>query len=64
MAREQADFLWLNGYMMIRDGVLITPPVTADIRQVQTLYFDVVSGRVPWYKHWLTPVHNRVPAGV
>ena len=117
-------------YMMVRDGVLITPPVTADIlesvtrltvmqlareelglevverevdrteayiaeesffcgsgheivpiisvdhyevgdgqvgpitRQVQKLYFDVVSGRVPRYKHWLTPVYNRVPVGV
>jgi branched-chain amino acid aminotransferase len=26
--------------------------------QVQKLYFDVVQGRVPKYRHWLTPVYD------
>lgn len=31
-------------------------------RQIQQLYFDVVRGKVPRYRHWLTPVYQR--AGV
>ncbi len=111
-------------FMMVRNGTLVTPPVTADIlesitretlielaraelglevverevdrtelyvcdeaffcgsgheitpivsvdhydvgdgrpgaltRRLQRLYFDVVSGAVPGYRHWLTPVHG------
>ena len=30
-------------------------PIT---RQLQQLYFDVVTGRVPKYRHWLTPVYG------
>jgi len=111
-------------FMMIRDGKVITPPVTADIlesitrdtlmqlirtelglevierdidrtelyicdeaffcgsghevtpinsvdhypvgegkpgpltQRIQQLYFDVVTGRIPTYRHWLTPVWN------
>jgi len=29
-------------------------PVTA---KLQRLYFDVVRGKVPAYRHWLTPVY-------
>lgn len=29
-------------------------------RRIQSLYFDVVSGRLPKYRHWLTPVYQRV----
>jgi branched-chain amino acid aminotransferase len=27
-------------------------------RALQTLYFDVVKGNVPKYKHWCTPAHD------
>jgi branched-chain amino acid aminotransferase len=30
-------------------------PIT---RQLQKLYFDVVTGTVPKYRHWLTPVYG------
>ena len=30
-------------------------PIT---RRIQSLYFDVVKGRVPAYRHWLTPVYQ------
>ena len=26
--------------------------------KIQTLFFDVVNGRAPKYKHWLTPVNE------
>jgi branched-chain amino acid aminotransferase len=29
-------------------------------RRLQSLYFDVVRGNVPKYKHWCTPVHEQV----
>ncbi|WP_237213138.1 branched-chain amino acid transaminase [Falsiroseomonas oryziterrae] len=31
-------------------------------RRIQSLYFDVVSGRVPRYRHWLTPVYGAAKA--
>lgn len=31
-------------------------------RQINKLYFDVVSGRVEKYRHWVTPVYQTVPA--
>ncbi|MFM2150886.1 MAG: hypothetical protein RLZZ187_3192 [Pseudomonadota bacterium] len=34
-------------------------PIT---RQLQTLYFDVVTGTVPKYRHWLTPVYGAAQA--
>ena len=27
-------------------------------RRIQKLYFDIVSGAVPRYRHWLTPVYG------
>ena len=27
-------------------------------KQIQTLYFEVVKGRVPKYKHWCTPIYD------
>ncbi|HKX08331.1 MAG TPA: branched-chain amino acid transaminase [Stellaceae bacterium] len=111
-------------FMMVRDGVIVTPPVTADIlesitratlmdlyrdelgvsvverdidrtevyiadeaffcgsgaevqpiisvdhypigdgavgpmtKRMQTLYFDIAAGKVPKYRHWLTPVYQ------
>jgi branched-chain amino acid aminotransferase len=34
-------------------------PIT---RQLQTLYFDVVTGALPKYRHWLTPVYGATTA--
>jgi branched-chain amino acid aminotransferase len=31
--------------------------------QIQTLYLDAAEGRLPKYRHWLTPVYQRVAAG-
>jgi branched-chain amino acid aminotransferase len=31
-------------------------------RRIRDLYFDVVSGRVEGYRHWLTPVYQTEPA--
>jgi len=31
-------------------------------RRIQSLYFDVVAGRVPRYRHWLTPVYGAAKA--
>ncbi|MFQ5459706.1 MAG: branched-chain amino acid transaminase [Anaerolineae bacterium] len=31
------------------------------VKQLRDLYFDVVRGRVPKYRHWCTPVHAAVP---
>ena len=39
----------------VGDGVV--GPLT---RQIQSLYFDVVSGKLPKYRDWLTPVYQRV----
>jgi len=39
------------------------PPAVGDgkigpiTRKLQELYFDVVRGKVPKYKHWCTPVY-------
>jgi branched-chain amino acid aminotransferase len=32
-------------------------------RQIQTLYLEIAEGRRPKYRHWLTPVYQRVAAG-
>jgi hypothetical protein len=34
-------------------------PVVAELRD---LYFNVVSGRVPKYRHWNQPVYAAIPA--
>lgn len=34
-------------------------PITA---RLQALYFDVIRGRAPQYKHWLTPAYTKVRA--
>lgn len=36
-------------------GSGVMGPITTELRD---LYFDVVSGRVPAYRHWLTPVYS------
>jgi branched-chain amino acid aminotransferase len=32
-------------------------------RRIQSLYFEVVQGRAPRYRHWLTPVYRRAAVG-
>ena len=32
------------------------------VREINKLYFNVVSGRVEKYRHWVTPVYQTVPA--
>jgi branched-chain amino acid aminotransferase len=64
-----ADELWLSGtgvqiaaitqidHRLVGTGKL--GPLVSDLRE---LYFDVVRGRVPKYRHWTTPVYVKEPA--
>ena len=46
----------LGGFSKAAQQLHITQ--TALTRRIQKLYFDIVSGAVPRYRHWLTPVYG------